>query len=363
LVGCTFPPDACDNIDNNGNGVVDENCVRCGSPPHLPQAETCNNQDDDCDGQIDETGVCGACVPQPETCDGCDNDCDGITDDGIAAVPCGLGSPANCTGVLSCKPPQAVPPGGCVPGGGYNPCSNSPQAESCDGLDNDCDGLADDNLSSGTCEPGGTPPGLVYGGSSQCQLGQTQCIGGTAPCSGWVGPSSEVCDGIDNDCDGIVDESIAGLGQACGTNEGPCSQGAIACIGGTLFCQGGVQPQPEICDGNDNDCDGSVDDFPLADAPAAGQVGCWSDAGGACAHGALSWSPPAGASCNGDGSLTQPCHHGALTCSSGAWTCQSASGPVAEFCDGIDNDCDGSVDEGGPLCGVGLSCQGGLCRP
>jgi hypothetical protein len=312
---------------------------------------------------IDETGVCGSCVYQPETCDGCDNDCDGVTDNGVAAVPCGLASPPNCSGSASCKPPQSVVQGGCAAGGGFNACSNTPQAESCDSLDNNCNGVADDGLGGSTCVPVGNPPGLVYGGTSQCQYGLNQCIGGTTSCVGGTGPSPEVCDGIDNNCDGSVDNAIAGLGQACGINQAPCSPGVIACIGGATVCQGGVQPQPEICDGVDNNCNGSVDDLPLADAPAAGASGCWSNAGTDCTHGSLSWTFPAGASCTGNGALTAPCHHGALTCSGGAWTCGSASAPVAEYCDGIDNDCDGSVDEGGALCGMGLTCQGGLCRP
>lgn len=360
-----YNSESCDGVDNNLDGNTDETYLECGSPLHCPTTEICNGVDDDCDGLVDEGPVCGACVPSAEVCDGCDNDCDGVADDGVpATVSCGLINPSNCSGVLTCQSAQPVgTPGGCIPGGGYTACSNSPQAETCDGLDNDCDGIVDDGVASAPCNPVGAPPGAVYGGNSQCQRGQTQCINGVTSCVGGVLPSAELCDGIDNDCDGITDNGPAGVGDACGLSQSPCSAGMTACVGGALVCQGGVGPQPEVCDGIDNNCNGAIDELPLADAPAAGQAGCWSDAGTTCSHGGLSWDFPAGATCGGNGTLTQPCDHGSLTCVSGAWTCQMAMGPTAEVCDGVDNNCNGSVDDGGSLCSSGLTCQSGLCRP
>jgi MYXO-CTERM domain-containing protein len=354
---CFDPKEICDEVNNNCQGGVDEGVVKCGNPAHCPQAETCNSQDDDCDGLTDE-GVCSGCIPEPEDCDGCDDDCDGFTDNGVNPVACGLASPPNCAGQLICKPPVAVPIGTCAPGGGFLACNNNPQAEVCDMVDNDCDGIVDDGVPATSCVPVGAPPGLVYGAPSQCVLGQQPCNG---VCGGWVGPSAEICDGIDNDCDGVVDDSAFGVGQPCGNNTPPCSPGATACVNGALVCQGGVGPQSEVCDGVDNDCDGGIDDA-VTDAPAPGANGCWLNPGNCCTFKNLSWCPPAGASCNDVGTLTPPCNKGTLVCAGAAgWSCQSPNPPSPEVCDSIDNNCNGAIDDGVPTVGQMCGTSTGEC--
>ena len=157
---CADPGDACDSVDNNCQDGVDEGVTRCGNPAHCPGVEVCNGLDDDCYGLVDDSPGCPPCVPTPEVCDGCDNDCDGVADNGISPAPCGQPSPPNCAGSLVCKPPQPVTqPGACVAGGGYGVCTNSPRAETCDGLDDDCDGIVDDGIAPTPCVPPGTPAG------------------------------------------------------------------------------------------------------------------------------------------------------------------------------------------------------------
>lgn len=349
---CYNPGDVCDNGDNNCSAGIDENQTKCGTPLACPTTEVCNGKDDDCDGLIDEIGGCNPCVPSDEVCDGCDNDCDGMADDGIAAQPCGLATPANCVGTQACAPAQAVPVGGCVTmGGGLQACVNNPQTELCDGIDNNCNGIVDDGVTPTPCVPAGTPGGLNYNPPSQCRQGTQAC--GSMACIGFIGPSSEVCDGIDNDCDGQVDEGVSGVGTTCGTATPPCTPGTLQCVNGALVCQGGTQPQNEICDGVDNNCNGTIDDSPLADGPPAGSNGCWNQAGNCCTFANLQWCPPPGATCTGAGTLTAPCTKGTLVCSMGAWTCAGPVPPSAEVCDMADNDCDGMIDDG---IGVGTTC-------
>lgn len=201
---CYNPGEVCDGVDNNGLFGTDENQLRCGDPLRCPKAEICNGMDDDCDGQIDEGGVCGTCTPSAEICDGCDNDCDGIIDNGdFPSVRCGLAEPANCGETRFCAPPQlASTPGACVSNAAYGSCNITSMVEICDGLDNDCNGVIDDQIAAIECIAAGTPDDLSYGGSSQCRKGLQYCGG---DCTGFIGPTADVTDGIDNNCDGIVD--------------------------------------------------------------------------------------------------------------------------------------------------------------
>ena len=378
---CTDPGEICDGKDNNcdttivpanlSSNAIDENQKKCGSPLHCPTAETCNGQDDDCDGIIDNqpgSGTpyslpgCQTCVPSAEICDGCDDDCDGIANNGVAPVSCGLSSPANCAGTQTCKTQAVANPGDCVSGLGWNACNNNPQPEICDGKDNDCNGLIDDGIPPTVC---GQVSGLYYNNvstsasnyfaQSQCKVGSKPCNG---TCTGAVGPSTEICDGIDNDCNGVVDDGVPGVGNTCNA---PCGTGKTACVGGTLICQTAVNPSPEVCDGKDNDCNGKADDGVLADAPA--NPGCWNTSGSGCGTPCtfknVSWCPPAGAQCSGVGSLSSPCQVGTLVCKGGAWACQGGTLPGNEVCDGVDNNCDGQTDNGlgspvGDVCGSNI---------
>src|SRR5262249_17873919 len=95
--------------------------------------------------------------------------------------------------------------------------------------------------------------------AAPCNHGTLACQGGAWVCKNSKDPSPEVCDGIDNDCNGAVDDGVMNVGTPCGTNVGECKQGVLQCNAGMLTCVGGVFPTMEVCDGKDNDCDGTID--------------------------------------------------------------------------------------------------------
>jgi YD repeat-containing protein len=81
--------------------------------------------------------------------------------------------------------------------------------------------------------------------------------------------AAESCDGLDNNCDGVVDDGFP-VGEVCLSGIGECQvSGFLVCLtdGTGTVCDGvPTAPQPEVCDGLDNNCDGTPDDGFDADA-------------------------------------------------------------------------------------------------
>jgi hypothetical protein len=280
--------------------------------PHvegLAQAECASASDCAPDSACVE-GACIACGP--EICDGLDNDCDGQIDEDFDlqtdAAHCGA-----CGVVcdLRCEDGQC------------NDCD--PHEEICNGSDDDCDGEIDEGVLNACGACGAVPEEICNGEDDDCDGQIDEAV--TNAC-GTCGPAPEErCNGEDDDCDGQIDEIFEQLGQACAAGEGVCiAEGQWICgDADTLICDAQPgEPEPaERCDaghaGVDDDCDGQVDEgVSLGEVCGVGIGQCFAEGHTVCDE-----ADPTQVVCIGE-----------------------PGEPVAERCDGEDNDCDGVADNG-----------------
>ena len=284
-------------VDADGDGwPVDEDCDD-DDPARFPGAvEECNGIDDDCDDDIDEgvtstfyadgdsdgygrdadtveacaapaghAAVGGDCddteaAVNPganEVCDGLDNDCNGGIDEGLAATfyvdSDGDGFGSSASSVEACTQPSGYASNdadcddgaaAAFPGG----------TESCDGLDNDCNGSVDDGVGSTWYTDS---DGDGYGASGTGQQACTQPSGAVADdtdCNDTapdISPAAtELCDGIDNDCDATTSET--------GTVSFTDASGAVTAATSTFSGSSSSPAAPTLTsDGTVTFCDGT----------------------------------------------------------------------------------------------------------
>ncbi len=408
--------EACNGVDDNCNGMIDDGAVidlfvdadgdghgDPGSPrracadtaglvpvgddcdDHDPArypglAEFCDSKDNDCNTLVDDGthpvawypdadgdgfgAVTGAavmsCSPVPgnalrntdcndssaathpgaaETCDGVDNNCSGTVDEGVSidgfvdADQDGFGDPARAA--HGCPGPTLARLG--TDCDDTNPGKNPGQAEACDGIDNNCSGASDEGAIAVPWYPDADGDGFgARAGTpvSSCApvaghvLVATDCDDVAAS----VHPgAAEQCDGIDNDCNGIADYAIsAGNSEdddLDGFVDGLCTPRGNDCDDTNPLVHPGVT---EICNGLDDNCNGSVDEG------VAGSL--YRDADGDSVGSAASGTLTGCVAVAGYSRLDGDCNDADTTIHPGA----------AEACNGIDDNCNGSIDDGAP---------------
>ena len=397
---CDANADAADSgcapwVDNDGDGFCGSaaSCADGSTPGDCNDAnsgispnatEVCNGTDDDCDGSTDEgvllsyytdndndgygSGGFGQACSIPngkagnnndcndsnanirpgatEVCNGTDDDCDGSTDEGIATNTYYRDSDGDGYGTSTTQISCSQPSGYASSNGDCNDGNNSifPGAtEVCNGSDDDCDGSTDEGLLN-SYWPDNDGDGYGAGNAIQQCSAPNGHVSNNTDCNDTnssIRPgATEVCNDIDDDCDGSTDEGLATTSyfeDGDGDGYGNPSVTALSCgaVGGYVTddtdCDDNndtIYPtRPEICDGIDQDCDSNIDEGVESTFYADSDSDNYGDPGSTVS----ACTAPAGyigdnTDCNDSNASVNPAR--------------------TEVCNGIDDDCNGTTDQG-----------------
>jgi len=401
--------EVCDDEDNDCDDEVDEDAIDAytwypdydgdGYGNDTISFVVCDTMDDhvqqagDCD-DWDEQTFPGA----DERCDGEDNDCDGETDED-AVDPAtwyqdadGDGFGTIDTAVEACEAPE-----------GYvesatdcdddNAAANPRADELCNDVDDDCDGEVDEDAAADASTWYADADGDSYGYADDwliaCNMpsgyvadDDTDCDDGDAS----VNPgATELCNGKDDDCDGDEDEDDADdaptwYTDADGDSFGDDSTSVTACsqpsgtveAGGLADCDDSdaqVNPDAaEVCDGQDNDCDGDVDEDDAIDA-STWYVDADGDGYGDETSTSTACSQPSGHSASSDDcddldasvnpGASEVCNNGADDdCDGGSNSCALAGSYTTADADAALLCTESSIGAGGSLAAVDMDDDG-----
>ncbi|MEO7329711.1 MAG: MopE-related protein, partial [Minicystis sp.] len=391
----------CDGVlDDDCDGVVDDGCdcvngaeqgCYTGSPTTLGVG-LCHGGTQTC--ALGQWGACaGELTPAAEICDGKDNDCNGQMDEGLGSTICGVGQ---CQVMVQ----------NCVAGHAQSCTAGLPTAEICDGKDNDCNGQVDDGLGTISCGAGACAtqaPACVNGAPGACNPHATDGVvcndqhactqndacnngacAGALIAAGTVCRASagacdpaESCTGASLDCPadalsaagtscraaaGVCDvvetcngastacpvDAVKVAGTVCRVSAGACDP-AEACTGASTVCPAdSLSTAGTVCRGSAGACDVSEScSGGSAACPANGTAAVGTIVGG-CSTGLLGVCSAGNSTCNGS----------AITAS-----CVQLTASSAESCDGKDNDCNGTVDNGASATCASKVCANGACQP
>ena len=315
-----------DAVDQDGDGYFEDDCDDNNPNVYPGVEEICDGVDNDCDGDVDEDVKDQFYL---------DADGDGFGDENSVELACDS-------------------PVGYVPNG--NDCDDQdvysfPGAlEFCDEVDNDCDGDIDEEVTLTfylDADGDGVGNGDISIDGCEVPEGYVSENGDCDDDNPLSYPSAlELCDDLDNDCDGDVDEDSSinvlpwyedadedGAGdintmiEACAPPEG-----YIADSSDCDDTNSNIHPNAtEYCDSIDNDCDGDIDDD---DSSVVGTQTWYLD------HDGDSF---------GDGAwplqrCTQPSGYVGDSTDCNDLSAFAFPGGL-EVCDGLDNDCDGDIDD------------------